>query len=137
MWKPQAAIAAAILALSGCAAIQGQTAADSEQILAQAGFSREAASSAAQGATASAGAQTLPVRQLTAATENGSSVYKFYDPQFCNCVYVGGPKEYAELQHLRSARRADHAQNLRYWSPNNATDPNVWGAWKPEGLDPK
>ena len=137
MLKPEMVIAAAMLALSGCAAIQGQVAGDSEQILAQAGFRREAAPErAAQGATRAAGEEALPVRHLTTATENGSSVYKFYDPQFCNCVYVGGPKEYAELQHLRTARVAEHAQNLKSWIvPEDAPDPNVWGPWKPEGLD--
>jgi hypothetical protein len=138
MLKLQAGIAAAMLALSGCAAIQGQTAGDSEQILAQAGFRREAASGAAQGTTRGTGAEALPVRHLTAATENGSSVYKFYDPQFCQCVYVGGAQELAKLQQLRSARVAEHAYNLRSWSPSsNSPDPNVWGAWNPEGLDLK
>ena len=98
MYKTQAAIAAVMLALSGCAAIQGQMTTDSEQILAQAGFHRESVSS--QGAT-SAAAQNLKVRQLTAETQNGTTTYEFYDPQFCHCVYVGGTKEYAELQRLR------------------------------------
>jgi len=134
MWKPQAAIAAAILALSGCAAIQGQMAGDSENILAEAGFTKQP-QSAAQGATR-AGGGTLPARQLTAVTENGNAAYEFYDPQFCQCVYVGGPNEYAKLQELRSARVAEHAQNLRMWNVQaNTPDPNLWGPWKPEGLD--
>jgi hypothetical protein len=133
MLKLQAGIAAVMLAVSGCAAIQGQTAGDSEQILAQAGFARQ---SAAQGA-AGAGTGTLPVRQLTAVNENGTAAYEFYDPQFCNCVYVGGPNEYAKLQQLRGARVAEHAQNLRAFIPSagGAPDPNLWGPWQPEGLD--
>ncbi|HEY3073604.1 MAG TPA: hypothetical protein VGJ74_00375 [Burkholderiales bacterium] len=136
MWKPQAAIAAAMLALSGCAAIQGQMAGDSEKILAEAGFTRQP-QSAAQGATR-AGGGTLPARQLARVSENGNIAYEFYDPDFCHCVYVGGADEYAKLQQLRSARVAEHAQNLRSWSPSsNSPDPNVWGAWQPEGLDPR
>jgi hypothetical protein len=135
MWTPQAAIAAAILALSGCAAIQGHNAADSEQLLDQAGFRRDAASSAAQGAGSGA---TLPVRQLTALAVNGNTAYEFYDPQFCQCVYVGGAQELAKLQQLRSARVAEHAQNLRSWNPaGNSPDPGVWGPWNPAGLDVK
>ncbi len=139
MWKQQTAIAVAMLALSGCATIEGQTATDSEQILAEAGFRKEAAPErAAQGATRGSGEEALPTRRLAAATENGSKVYKFYDAEFCHCVYVGGEKEYAELQRLRTARVAEHAQNLRMWNVTaNSPDPNVWGPWKPEGLDPK
>jgi hypothetical protein len=77
VYKPQAAIAAVLLALSGCAAIQRQTL-------------------SAQGGPAP---RALQVRQLTASTRNGSTTYEFYDPQFCRCIYVGGAKEYAELKH--------------------------------------
>ena len=133
MYKTQAAIAAVMLALSGCAAIQGQMTTDSEQTLAQAGFHRESVSS--QGAT-SAAAQNLKVRQLTAETQNGTTTYEFYDPQFCHCVYVGGTKEYAELQRLRQARVVEHQQLLRTsLSGMSDPDPALWGPWNPEGLD--
>jgi uncharacterized protein YceK len=134
MWKPQAAMAAVILALSGCAAIQGQTAGDSENILAEAGFTKQP-QSAAQAAT---GGATLPARQLTKVDQNGTTAYEFYDPQFCRCVYVGGAQEYAKLQQLRSQRVADHTYALRSFSaPNNTSDVNLWGPWQPEGLDVK
>jgi hypothetical protein len=138
MYKTQAAIAVVMLALSGCAAIQGQVATDSEQILAQAGFHREAEPArSAQGAT-SASSQILKVRQLTAETQNGTTTYEFYDPQFCHCVYVGGTKEYAELQRLRQARVNEHQQLLRTSLSGNADpDPGLWGPWNPEGLDVK
>jgi hypothetical protein len=135
MWKPQAAIAATILALSGCAAINGQMAADSEQILAEAGFSKQP-QSAAQGATGAAGG-SLPARQLTKVDDNGSVAYEFYDPQFCNCVYVGGAQEYTKLQELRKARVDDHAK-LQMSATGQAAPPYwMWGPWKPEGLDVK
>jgi hypothetical protein len=135
MYKTQAAIAVVMLALSGCAAIQGQMATDSEQILAQAGFRRESVSS--QGAT-SAATQNLKVRQLSAETQDGSTTYAFYDPEFCHCTYVGGAKEYAELQRLRQARANEHQQLLRTSvSGVSDPDPNLWGPWSPEGLDVK
>ena len=136
MWKSQAAIAATILALSGCAAINGQMATDSEQILTEAGFSKQP-QSAAQGATGAAGG-TLPARQLTKVNDNGSVAYEFYDPQFCNCVYVGGAQQYAELQRLRSARVAEHDQLVRNTLAGSSdAGPALWGPWKPEGLDVK
>ena len=136
MLKPQIAIAAAILALSGCAAIRGQTAADSEQILTEAGFARQAPS-AAQGTTG-ATVVPLPARQLTKVNDGGNVAYEFYDPQFCHCVYVGDAKQYAELQRLRSARVAEHEKLLRTSSAGIADpDPGIWGPWKPKGLDVK
>ena len=136
MWKPQAAIAATILVLSGCAAIQGQTATDSEQILTQAGFTRQPESAAAGGATVNGG-RPVQARQLTKVTENGSVAYEFYDPQFCHCVYVGGDKEYAELQRVRNARVADHQRLLMTQSGVSSPPDSMWGPWKPEGLDLK
>ena len=136
MWKPQAALVAVIVALSGCAALQGQEASDSENILTQAGFTKQPYS-AAQGATR-AGGGPLPARQLTAVSQNGNSAYEFYDPKFCQCVYVGGAQEYTKLQELRKERVADHARDLRDWNVMaNSPDPNVWGPWEPEGLDVK
>ena len=135
MWKSQAAIAA-ILALSGCAAMQGQMATDSEQILAEAGFARQA-QSAAPGATSPAGG-SLPARQLVAVSDNGSTAYEFYDPNFCRCVYIGDADEYARLQELRSARLTQHAQLLRIPAAlAGSPDPSLWGPYRPEGLDLK
>ena len=108
------------LTLAGCAAIDGRVAADSEEILAQAGFQREPLDGPG-----------LPARQLVQA---GAS-YRFADPDFCQCVYVGGAKEYAELQRLRTQRIAERDWALFHGSYGNAHSPLVWGAWKPEGLD--
>jgi len=110
----------AILALAGCAAIQGQGAADSEEILAQAGFQRHPL-----------GEPGLPARHLV----EDAGAYKFADPDFCRCVYVGGAKEYAELQRLRAERRAEHEWILRRTVAGNSVDPLAWGPWNPEGLD--
>jgi uncharacterized protein YceK len=121
-----ALLAAAVLVLSGCAAIQRQQAADSKQILTEAGFRVRVADEPG-----------LPARQLVAQTVDGTTVYKFSDPDNCNCLYVGGPTEYAELQRLRAERVREHEQLLRAWGPWTSADPRVWGPWKPEGLDLK
>lgn len=108
------------VALVGCSAIEGRTVADSEEILAQAGFQR-----------APLEGSGLPARQLV---QDGAT-YRFADPEFCQCVYVGGEKEYAELQRLRAERIAERDWALRHSSYGNTYSPIVWGAWKPEGLD--
>jgi len=113
-------IVLAVLALAGCSVIQGRTTGDSEEILAQAGFQREPLHEPG-----------LPARQLV----EQAGTYKFADPDFCACVYVGGAKEYAELQRLRAERIAERDWALRHAYFGNANSPIVWGAWKPEGLD--
>jgi hypothetical protein len=110
----------AVLALTGCAVIQGQTAADSEEILAQAGFQRQPLEGPG-----------LPARQLI----EDRGAYRFADPDFCRCEYVGGAKEYAELQRLRTERIANRNWDLQHSGYGNAWSPAVWSAWNPEGLD--
>jgi hypothetical protein len=114
------AVVFAVLALAGCAAIQGQVAADSEEILAQAGFQRHPLEGPG-----------LPARQLI----EDRGAYRFADPDFCRCEYTGGAKEYAELQRLRAERIAERDWALRHSSFGHAYSPIVWGAWRPEGLD--
>jgi len=111
----------AAVVLAGCAAIQNQSAVDSEEILVQAGFQREPLHEPG-----------LPDRQLV---ENAGT-YKFADPNFCACVYVGGAKEYAELQKLRAERIAERDWIIGRSSVQGApVDRTAWSAWKPEGLD--
>ena len=115
------AVILAAIALAGCSALEGRVAADSEDILAQAGFQREPLEE-----------RGLPARHLV----EHAGQYKFADPDFCGCVYVGGANEYAELQKLRAARLAE-----RDWISSRSTvqgspvDRTAWSAWKPEGLD--
>lgn len=115
-----AAVVILAAALAGCAAIRNQTAADSEEILAQAGFQR-----------APLDAPGLPARQLVQTDAN----YTFADPDFCQCMYVGGAAEYAELQRLRAERIAERDWAMRHSLYGNANSPLQWGPWKPEGLD--
>ncbi len=99
--------------------VQGRVAADSEEILAQAGFESEPLDEPG-----------LPSRRLV----EQAGVYKFADPDFCRCVYVGGAKEHAELQRLRAERLAE-----REWISGRMIsthiDRAIWRPWKPEGLD--
>ena len=118
LWLRLATVA--VLALPGCALVQGQVAADSEAMLAEAGFQRYPLDEPG-----------LPSRQLV----EDAGTYKFADPDFCRCVYTGGARQYAELQRLRAERIADRDWVLRHSSYGNTYSPLVWGPWKPEGLD--
>jgi hypothetical protein len=114
------ALLALAVALAGCSALVSRNAADSGQILALAGFQREPLQD-----------PRLPARQLV----RSGKTYRFADPEFCRCVYVGGEKEHAELERLRAERLAERDWALRHSSLGNTYSPAVWGAWKPQGLD--
>jgi hypothetical protein len=114
------AVVVAALALTGCSVIQGQAAADSEEILAQAGFQRHPLDGPG-----------LPARQLI----EDRGAYRFADPDFCRCEYIGGASEYAELQRLRAERIANRNWDLQHSGYGNAWSPTVWGAWNPQGLN--
>lgn len=108
------------IALTGCTTMQGRLAADSQHILAEAGFQRQPFNEPG-----------LPAHRLIL---DGTS-YKFADPDFCRCTYVGGAKEYAELQRLRAQRIADHDWYIARTGAAHHPDANAWAAWRPEGLD--
>ena len=106
--------------LAACSSIQKREATDSEDILAEAGFQRQALNETG-----------LPDRQLVV----DGTTYKFADAKFCGCVYVGGANEYATLQKLRAQRIEDRAWAMRHAVYGNAGSPLQSGPWKPEGLD--
>jgi uncharacterized protein YceK len=113
-------LAVALLALGGCATIRRQQAADTEQLLAAAGFHIQRAESPEQRARLEA----LPRLKLVRRADDGKVVYTFADPEGCRCLYVGGPKEHSEYQRLRVQRRID---------TDNRVPEADWGPWGPTG----
>ncbi len=118
-------LAIPLLALSACAAIHRQEAADSEVLLKQAGFQARAADSPER----QQDFVKMPSRQIV----ERDQMYSFADPDNCRCLYVGGQKEYAKLQELRQQRIDDHNQLARRSSFEGGIS-DLWGPWKPEGL---
>ncbi len=123
-------LAIPLLALSACAAIHRQEAADSEVLLKQAGFQARAADSPERQQDL---VKSLPSRQIVKRDQKGTPEYIFADPDNCRCLYVGGQKEYAKLQELRQQRIDDHNQLARRSSFEGGIS-DLWGPWKPEGL---
>jgi len=123
-------LAIPLLALSACAAIHRQEAADSEVLLKQAGFQARAADSPERQQDL---VKSLPSRQIVERDQKGTPEYIFADPDNCHCLYVGGQKEYAKLQELRQQRIDDHNQLARRSSFEGGIS-DLWGPWKPEGL---
>ena len=122
-------LAIALLALSACAAIHRQEAADSEVLLRQAGFQARAADSPER----QQDLVKMPSRQIVERDQNGTAVYTFADQDNCHCLYIGGQKEYAKLQELRQQRIDEHNQLARRSSFEGGIS-ELWGPWKPEGL---
>jgi hypothetical protein len=114
-----AAIGLALLALSGCATIRQQQAADREQLLIAAGFQRREASNPAQHQDLT----TMPPYKIVQRSRDGSVVYTFADPEHCHCLYVGGPNEFAEYQRLLVEREAAHDVS------DGSLDWAGWGVW--------
>ena len=108
------------LLLAGCAAIQRREAQDTEQLLAAADFQAKPADTPEK----LANLRTMPPRQLVTRAKDGNFVYTYADPDYCQCLYVGGPKEYSAYQRL--AVQKEIAQEQR----DAAMD---WGMWGPGG----
>ena len=107
------------LPLAGCAAIQRSEARDTEQLLAAAGFQAKPAETPEK----LANLKTMPPRQLVARSKDGNFVYTYADPDYCQCLYVGGPQEYSAYQRL--AEQKEIAQEEQ----NAAMDWGTWGLW--------
>jgi len=122
MKLPSIIIAASMLALSGCAAIHRQEAADSEDILAEAGFKKAALE-----------ADRLNNIRPLQLTKHGDH-FDFDDPRFCKCRYTGGDHELKVLRDLRAQRVRQHERSAIAIGVIGA-DEMGWGPWKPEGLD--
>lgn len=87
-------------ALSGCAALEQQQAAQTEQFLAAAGFQPRTAAELQQDFAG------LPPHEIAARQRDGRTFYLYADAQNCHCLYVGGPKEYAQYRVLNQPRYA-------------------------------
>jgi len=115
---------AAAMVLTGCATIRRSEARSTEELLAAAGFVMRPADTAERQQRLAA----RPPYRLESHAKDGKVVYTYADPDGCKCLYVGGPKEYSEYQHLRLQRQiaADEA-----WGAHVADmDWDLWGpAW--------
>jgi hypothetical protein len=107
------------LPLAGCAAIQRSEAKDKEQLLAAAGFQPKPADTPEK----LANLRAMPPRKIVSQAKDGKFVYSYADPDYCQCLYVGGPNEYAAYQRLAVEKEiAEEQQEV-------AMDWGMWGPW--------
>ena len=109
------------LSLTGCAAIRGHQTAETEEVLAAAGFQMKPADTPAK----LAHLQTLTPRKVVRYTRDGQVHYVYADPETCKCLYVGDEQRYQKFQELslqkkiadeqRSAARANWEASMNWW----------------------
>jgi len=111
-------VAAALLTLSGCAAIRRQEAPSTEQLLAAAGFQMQAADNPERVHDLTA----MPPLKLVARSQDNNVRYTFADPYKCRCLYVGGAKEYSAYRRLAREKQIEE-ERLQDGEPNDG----LWG----------
>ena len=115
-----------VCALCGCAAIERQQAADTEKLLAAAGFQMRPADSAERQQDLA----NMPPHTIVAHRAGAATLYTYADAQNCRCLYVGGAKAYAEYRRLEASEEI--ARDMSAASMNAAsTNWDVWGSWDP------
>jgi hypothetical protein len=111
---------------AGCAAMRGSEAADTEKVLAAAGF-KPLPTDTAERANA---LQAMKPLQLQPATHNGRTFYVYPDPYHCKCLWVGGAKALQEYRRLRVVQRVSEENQESAEADENAavTQLDPWGS---------
>jgi len=107
--------------LGGCAAaLEREEAADTERLLALAGFRRDE----------SAGYAALPPYEIVARGESGATSYAYADPKGCRCVYVGDRRAYEGYRELAVSEAI--AKEMSIGATNAASsEMPAWGTLDP------
>ncbi|HTY56712.1 MAG TPA: hypothetical protein VMB26_16020 [Candidatus Binataceae bacterium] len=51
--------------------------------------------------------KSLPPQQISYTITNGAVVYRFADPDYCRCIYVGSDKAYQAYEQLTAANESE------------------------------
>jgi hypothetical protein len=123
------AFTALALAATGCAAIRAheageraQEAAETERILTAAGFQIEPADTPERLAQL----RTLTAHRVVRSSRDGQPRYVYADPDGCQCLYVGDPKQYEKYRKL-TLRAWGKALSEEAPMATEASDPRSFG----------
>ena len=108
-------------ALYGCASMQQQQTEATEELLAAAGFKIKPADTPQRMAHLT----TLQPFKLIARSRDGQFIYTYADPQYCKCLYAGGPKEYQEFERLKFQKQQAATELMA--SEETSMDWALWG----------
>jgi hypothetical protein len=113
-------------ALGGCAALERQEVADTEKLLAAAGFEMRPADSAERQQDLA----NMPPFEVVARRRGEKTVYTYADPQNCRCLYVGAPEAFAEYRRLALSEAIALDMSEVSLNPTFMSW-GAWGAWYP------
>ena len=116
-------------ALAGCGAMRRSEAADTESVLAAAGFKPLPADT-----TERANAlQAMKPLQLQPVSRDGRTFYVYPDPYHCNCLWVGGAKALQEYRRLRLDQQINEENLESAEAKENAATMQL-EPWGPSGF---
>jgi hypothetical protein len=107
--------------LYGCASLQQQQTQATEDLLAAAGFKVKPADTPQKMSHLA----TLQPLKLIARSRDGQFVYTYADPEYCKCLYAGGPKEYQEFERLKFQKQQAATDLMA--SEESSMDWALWG----------
>lgn len=110
---------------AACAAMEANKAAETEQLLAAAGFQIKLASTPAQ----IAHVQSLTQHKLVPHEKDGAVYYVYGDATTCKCLYWGNEQAYQRYQQL--AVQQEIADEQRMAAQMNENAAMNWGMWGP------
>lgn len=132
--RPASLLAALLLGLAGCA---GPRTADTENMLAAAGFQARVADTPARIAQL----KSLPPHRLVLRTHQGRNIWFYADPTICGCVYAGNDAAYTAyrrnqfLARLADQQRQADEDNERASYDQSVLMTDEWmgsfGPWQP------
>ena len=118
-------ILAAVVATSGCTALQREGAMQQERLLSAAGFQMKFANTPDLAAKAA----EMPQRRVVPTPSDTGVRYVYADSKFCNCIYAGSEKAYDRYQRL--VVQSDIAAENEAAASEEAEAQMDWGAWGP------
>jgi hypothetical protein len=117
---PILALVALGLSVTGCAAIRAHQTAETEQVLAAAGFQVQPADTPEE----LAHLQTLTPRKVVRYVRDGQQQYVYADPETCRCFYMGDEQRYQRYQELSLQKQLNDERM-------SAARQNYWGIFGP------
>ncbi len=126
VWRPALVVVAAlVVALAGCTAIENSHARNKEQLLAAAGFHERPADTPDKLKQL----ESLPDHKLLRREQNGKLYYVYADATACKCLYVGDEANYDEFQKLAVQQQIAEEETMA--AQINQEYAMDWGAWGP------
>jgi hypothetical protein len=115
------------LGVTGCAAIRAHQSAETEQVLAAAGFQMKPADTSER----LAHLQTLTPRKVIRYTRDGQVHFVYADPETCKCLYVGDEQRYQKYQELSLQKQiADEQMSAAQANLDASMNWGAWGSWR-------